>query len=91
MLTTAHFTLADAPGTAAIFLLGVGVGLALLAGRIVWAPLTGLFAFATMGAIADAEGWSAGVSLTIDLIAMLFAVTCLALLARPALRSRRIT
>lgn len=81
MLTTAHFTLADAPGTIAIFLLGFGAGLALVRGRIAWAPLTGLFAFGILGAIADAEAWSSGAALAIDVTALLLALACVVVVA----------
>lgn len=64
----AHFTLAELPGTAAIWIAGIGMGLAIAArSRAAVAPLALMAAFAALGMLGDASGWATGTRVAVDL------------------------
>ena len=68
LVPIAHFTPAELPGTLAIFVAGIGAGMALV--RQEWraaiAPLTVMAGLAGLGMLADSAGWPAGARIAID-------------------------
>jgi hypothetical protein len=64
----AHFTPTELPGTLAIWVAGIGLGLALAsrASRATIAPLALMSALAGMGMLGDASGWPEPIRLAID-------------------------
>lgn len=76
----AHFTPTELPGTLAIWVAGLGLGLALGArgGRAVAGPLALMAALTALGMLGDAAGWASYVRVSID-AAFLLAGVALAL------------
>lgn len=64
MTTLAHFTAAELPGTAAILLTGLGIGLAVRStrGLAVWLALAAVVCLGTVAALADHVGWAASLA-----------------------------
>jgi hypothetical protein len=89
----AHFTPTELPGTLAIWMAGIGLGVALATGasRRIVAALALMAALAGTGMLGDALGWPEGVRIAID-GAFLVAAAALALVllrARAAAGSAR--
>jgi hypothetical protein len=80
-LLLAHFTPAELPGTLAIWIAGIGLGLALSTrgGRAVAASLALIAGLTALGMLADAGGWATSIRISID-AAFLLAAVVLALI-----------
>ena len=65
--TLAHFTAAELPGTAAILLTGLGIGLAVRSVRslAVWLSLAAVVCLGTVAALADHVGWASSLAHTL--------------------------
>lgn len=86
MLELAHFTPTEMPGTLAIWVAGIGLGLALASPerRHAAPPLILLAALAGLGMLGDEAGWAEPLRIAIDAAFLLAA----ALLARVIWQSR---
>jgi hypothetical protein len=73
----AHFTLADAPGTLAIYLLGFGLALALTHrwGWTAFFAIAAMSCFALLGFFADTYAWPDRAKLAIDVLFLTCAVS----------------
>lgn len=62
--TLAHFTAAELPGTAAILLTGLGIGLAVRGARslAVWLSLAAVLCLGTVAALADHLAWASALA-----------------------------
>jgi peptidoglycan/LPS O-acetylase OafA/YrhL len=81
----AHFTPAELPGTVAVLIIGVALGLALRGERrrarlAAVAAATGFVAFAVVGFAADALHWPEGTRQAIDLSVLVVALAVAAAL-----------
>jgi hypothetical protein len=87
----AHFTPAEIPGTLAVLLIGVvlGVAIAKRSLRMGIAAMVGLAVFAGLASLGDSRDWSAGLRLTVDLTAALILAGCLLVQLRRALPPSR--
>ena len=76
-MTLAHFTFTELPGTLAILLAGVALGMTLITKRA-WlgaAIIAGFIAYALTSMYGDTAGVSVGVKTTLDAIAAALALT----------------
>jgi hypothetical protein len=80
----AHFTLTELPGTLAIWVAGIGLGLALGARalRATAAPLVLMAALASLGMLGDSAGWPEPVRIALDAAFLLAAGSLAAALWR---------
>jgi hypothetical protein len=65
--TLAHFTAAELPGTAAILLTGLGIGLAVRSVRslAIWLSLAAVVCLGTVAALADHVAWASSLAHTL--------------------------
>jgi hypothetical protein len=77
----AHFTLMELPGTAAIWVAGIGLGLAMASGsRRAAPPLVLMAAFAGLAMLGDAMSWADWVAIAVDAAFLLMAAVLAAIL-----------
>lgn len=64
MVVLAHFTAAELPGTAAILLTGLAIGLAVRSprGLVVWLSLAAVGCLGIVAALADHAGWASSLA-----------------------------
>jgi hypothetical protein len=91
---TAHFTLAELPGTLSIWIAGIALGVALLTRdlRRLALPLALMAGIALTSMLGERAGWAESVQIGLDLVFLALAATCAwRLVARPgfALAPRR--
>jgi len=87
---TAHFTLAELPGTLSVWVAGIALGIALLTRDLMRLALPlGLMAgIAVTSMLADRYGWPEGVAVGLDLAFLGLAALCASRLLRaPAFRA----